>query len=55
MPETQRELKQDAYETPQIADYGDLVEKTAAGATGGRVDATYTYGQTAGFLSTTGP
>lgn len=40
------------YAAPTITDYGDLVELTAAGATGGHVDATFTNGQQAFFLST---
>jgi hypothetical protein len=41
------------YTKPTIADYGDLVETTAAGATGTRVDHDLKTGETATFLSST--
>jgi hypothetical protein len=40
------------YTKPEIADYGDLVEQTAAGATGGNADKTIYYGEANTFLST---
>lgn len=53
MPETQRNETDEtsAYTPPTISDYGDLVEMTAAGGKGTHVDATYTIGETAGYLS----
>jgi hypothetical protein len=39
------------YTAPTISDYGDLVELTAAGATGGNADGTFAYGQHVTFLS----
>jgi hypothetical protein len=39
------------YTAPTISDYGDLIELTAAGATGGHLDGTYYYGDTGGFIS----
>jgi hypothetical protein len=39
------------YMAPTISDYGDLIELTAAGATGTHLDGTYYYGDTGGFLS----
>jgi hypothetical protein len=53
MNETQRSDKDEAleYAVPTIADYGDLVELTAAGSTGGHLDAGYAYGDVPGFLS----
>lgn len=47
----EQELPQQ-YTKPEIADYGDLVEQTAAGATGGHVDKTIYYGEVPTFLST---
>jgi hypothetical protein len=41
------------YTHPEISDYGDLVEVTAAGATGSRADGTFVYGETVTFISST--
>jgi hypothetical protein len=41
------------YTKPEIADYGDLVEQTAHGATGGHADKTIYYGEVPTFLSVT--
>ncbi len=43
--------RQEQYIKPEIADYGDLVEVTAAGATGGHADKTIYYGEETTFLS----
>jgi hypothetical protein len=47
--EEPREAKQ--YETPAITDHGDLTALTAHLGSGMHVDATYTYGQLAGYIS----
>jgi hypothetical protein len=39
------------YTQPKISDYGDLVEVTAAGATGSRADGTFNYGDVVTFIS----
>lgn len=44
--------RKEQYTKPQIADYGDLVEQTAHGATGGHADKTIYYGEVTTFLST---
>ena len=39
------------YVKPTISDYGDLVEVTAAGRTGGRADAEFKHGDVVTFIS----
>jgi hypothetical protein len=42
---------QETYEKPEVADYGDLVELTAAGSDGDRLDADFAAGTSKGNLS----
>ena len=53
MSETKQEAtdRSPEYVKPVISDYGDLVEVTAAGATGRHVDANFSVGQLASFIS----
>jgi len=45
-PETPAE-----YEKPMVVDYGDLIELTAGGTTGGALDATFQAGTAYGKLT----
>ncbi len=53
MPKHENTERSAEYVKPTISDYGDLVEKTAAGATGNRVDHDFKVGEHATFLSST--
>ncbi len=56
MPKTSHEDNKERsaeYTQPKISDYGDLVEVTAAGKTGGRADANFSRGDVVTFISST--
>ena len=53
MDNSNEQDRSEQYSKPQIADYGDLVEQTAHGASGKHVDASLKFGDEATFLSTT--
>jgi hypothetical protein len=51
----EQELNQVAeYETPTVVDYGDLVELTAGGTSGGCLDADFSAGTEYGKLTFSG-
>ena len=50
----QEQIQVVEYETPTVVDYGDLVELTAGGTSGGCLDADFTAGTAYGKLTFSG-